>query len=372
MWLSHSTAWAGGPAPRALHADDAGSRTETPDALWAQDGRPVQLPSWLHRAGRGTPSEQLWSSAPQTHQPHPEGQGLGAPHAVSPEALGIPGPCSCPPSTCLPAGEGKAHEAAQLSAGPPGQRVEISAGGSRPVLPRVHGAPTALPARARPPAGAESMPKGEPDLRNPTRLDPAQGQLRAGNAASGPLPASPPGLSGLVACSPGQNCSSGGTIRRDHWVSHGHLPPGTASDPTFQLLCRAGGCQQLWNHPGTAASLPREATFLAEQPPVAPENRPRRSVTPVPATSPGPGRIHLCPGVRRTRWGLSAEPRGQPWPRCPVLPRAQPRTTGPGQGAGPGPRVDEDRPAPGGAPVHAGQHPRWGCPRAFTLALDTR
>lgn len=72
---------------------------------------------------------------------------------------------------------------------------------------------------------------------------------------------------------------------------------------------------------------------------------------------------HLCPGVRRTRCGAWLSPGGSRGLGALSSPRAQPRTTGPGRGRGLGPEWMRTGQPLGSAPVHAGQHPRWGCPR---------
>ena len=66
-----------------------------------------------------------------------------------------------------------------------------------------------------------------------------------------------------------------------------------------------------------------------------------------------------------------AKPRGQPWPRCPIVPQSTAQNHGAWPGAGPRPHVDEDRPAPGEHPCPCRPAPRPGVSQDATLALDT-
>lgn len=263
-------------------------------------GRPVQLLPGSTGLAEGLLNSCVRLGPSNTPSPHPKGQGLGAPHTVLSRGLGHPRvPAAAHPAPApLPAGREQAHEAAQLRRRPSGTagRGE-STGGGRACAPTCVGLPWPCPPVPRPPAGAESMPK-EAGPQGPThRWTRLRGNSEQEAAASGllPRPAPPRGYSGLMACSPGQNCSSGGTIGRDHWdgpigFPWPPLPPGTASDPTFQLLCRAGSCQQLWNHPGAPRpSLPPERPHSWPSSLPSPKNHPRPYMSPVPATSCRPG-----------------------------------------------------------------------------------
>lgn len=279
----------GPTATGSAQADRRDPGQETPDALWAQDRPPCPAPSWLHRAGRGTPSEQLCrDSAPQTHQaPTLKGRAGSSTRSLS-RGLGHPGPCSLPtqhlPTPCREGTWAGPRGCPAPSQALPGQRVGEVAGEQQSLCSQVRGAPTALPARA-PASSWRRMVGSRTSGPNWTRLRATQSRKQRLRAAT---PLSPARGSHSVAYSPG-NCSSGGTIGRDHWFPWPPLPPGTASDPTFQLLCRAGGCQQLWNHPGTAAASPEEATFWQSSS-VSPLRTLTARLTPVPATPSRPGR----------------------------------------------------------------------------------
>lgn len=220
----HSLGW--GPCPtgsaRRLTAEIPDKRPQM--LCGPRMGRPVQLLPGSTGLAEGLLLNSCVRLGPSnTPSPHPEGQGLGAPHAVLSRGLGHPPvPAAAHPAPApLPAGREQAHEAAQLRRRPSGTAGRgKSAGGSRACAPKCVGLPRPCPPVPRPPAGAESMPK-EAGPQGPTRRwTRLRGNSEQEAAASGllPRPAPPRGYSGLVACGPGQNCSSGGTIGRDHWV----------------------------------------------------------------------------------------------------------------------------------------------------------
>lgn len=219
-----------GALPHGLctQADHRDPGQETPDALWARDGAPCPAPSWLHRAGRGTP-EQLCKTRPLKHtKPPPQRAGAGSStHSPLQRPWASPGPRSCPPSTRpTPCREGAGPR------GCPAPSQALRDGGSggvhwgrQSLRSHVRGAPMALPARAPASSWRRIDAQGSRTSGPNTPLDPAQGQLGAGSsglrAATPPSPAPgllwPHGLQSRPKLLFGRDHREG-PLGRTHWV----------------------------------------------------------------------------------------------------------------------------------------------------------